>query len=99
VTHEHLDAILKSAGAKPGDGGFLELAGSATFTLYAAKDGANLTVPKVEGLKLEGELLVAKTKGGGAGAGAQMLYLVRTDVFAVAVDLSATQPPRRAGFG
>jgi hypothetical protein len=98
VTHEHLDAILKSAGAKAGEGGFLELAGGGTFTLYAAKEGASLTVPKVEALKAEGELLVAKTKGG-AGSGAQMLYLVRSDVFAVAVDLSASQPPRRAGFG
>ena len=95
MTGEHLDAILKAVSAKPGKDGFLTVPEGTTITLYLAHDGASLSVPKVEGVKGDGELLFARTTKG------ETFAIARADVYAVATDgATATgESPRRAGFG
>jgi len=93
MNQDQLEAILKAAGAKVGTDGYHTLPDGATLTLYCAKDGASLNVPKVEGVKLEGELVVARTKK-------ETFFVARGDVFGAGLELDKTsQPVRRAGFG
>lgn len=93
MTHEELGAILKAAGAKAGTDGYHTLPDGATLTLYVAKDGASLNITKVEGVKLEGELVVALTKR-------ETFYVGRADVFGASFEpQKPSQPARRAGFG
>ena len=96
MTGEHLDAILKKAQAKPEKGdkeGFLNLPEGATVTLYVARDGVNLTVSRVEALRLDGELVYARTSK------RETFAIGRSDLFAVAFDAAVGEPVRRAGFG
>ncbi len=94
MNQDQLEAILKAAGAKVGTDGYHTLADGATLTLYVAKDGASLNVPKVEAIKLDGELLVALTKK-------ETFFVARSDVFGAGLEANnkSTQPTRRAGFG
>jgi hypothetical protein len=94
MTGEHLDTILKNAGAKGEKDGFAALPDGTSMTLYIAHDGVSLTVSRVEGLKVEGELVHARTAKG------ERYAIARGDLFAVAIDGAATGTPvRRAGFG
>jgi len=94
MTGNHLEAILKQASAKLDKDGFLALPDGAAVTLYVAHDGASLTVSKVEALKLDGELVSARTSK------RETYTVVQSDVFALAVEGTVGQPPvRRAGFG
>jgi hypothetical protein len=94
MTGEHLDTILKNAGAKTEKDGFAGLPDGTSMTLYIAHDGVSLTVSRVEGLKVEGELVHARTAKG------ERYAIGRSDLFAVAIDGAATGAPvRRAGFG
>ncbi len=93
---EQLDAVLKSVSAKSGKDGFSALPEGVTITLYLAHDGASLSVPKVEAVKNEGDLVFART------VKRETFCFVKADIFAVATDGTATaagESPRRAGFG
>ena len=94
MTGDHLDAILKTSHAKTDKEGWHTLPEGGTLTLYVAFNGASLTVPRVESLRVDGELLYARS------AKRELFALARADVFAVALEASVTgQPVRRAGFG
>ncbi|WP_394848991.1 hypothetical protein LZC95_16260 [Pendulispora brunnea] len=93
MTGNHLEAILKQASAKLDKDGFLALPDGAALTLYVAHDGASLTIPKVDGVRLDGELVYART------VKRETYTVVQSDLFALAVDGAVGgQPARRAGF-
>ncbi len=95
MTGDHLDAILKLAGAKNDKEGWLALPEANTLTLHVAHDGASMTVSRIEALRQEGELVFARnTKR-------ELFVVVRSDVFAVALEAEAVagKVTRRAGFG
>jgi len=94
MTREELEHALKALSAKADKDGNWSVPAETTFTVYASHDGGTLTVSKVEGVKLEGELVLVSTHK------KEKFALVRSDVFAVATDGPATQTTRRtAGFG
>jgi hypothetical protein len=95
MTGEHMDAIVKLAGGKSDKDGWVVLPEGATMTLHVAHDGAAMTVPRVEAIKQEGELVFARNPK------KELFALVRSDVFAVALEGEASQGKvvRRAGFG
>jgi hypothetical protein len=64
-----------------------------TATLYASHGGVGLTVSRVEGVKVEGGLVSART------AKRETYMIELGDVFAVALEGSTLGPVRRAGFG
>jgi hypothetical protein len=92
MTGEHLESILKNAQAKAEKDGFHVLPEGAALTLYAAHDGVSLTVPRVEGVKIDGEIVYART------AKRETYALGKSDLFAVAIEGALGQPARRAGF-
>jgi hypothetical protein len=93
MTGEHLESILKSSQAKAEKEGWLAMSDGSTLTLYAAHDGVSLTVPRVEAVKLDGELVYART------VKRETFAIGRSDLFAVAMEGAVGQPVRRAGFG
>jgi hypothetical protein len=95
MTGDHMDAILKLAGGKSEKDGWVTLPEGSTMTLHVAHDGAGMTVPRVEAVKSEGELVYARNSK------RELFALVRSDLFAVALegDASTGKPARRAGFG
>jgi hypothetical protein len=95
MTGEHLDAILKVAGARNEKEGWLTLPDGSTMTLHVAHDGASMTVSRIEALRQEGELVYARNPK------RELFVVVRSDVFAVALeaDSIAGKVVRRAGFG
>ena len=95
MTGEHLDTILKAAGAKSDKDGWQTLPEGASLTLHVAHDGVGITVPRVDAVKQDGELVYARNPR------RELYAVVRLDVFAVAVDgeASAGKVTRRAGFG
>jgi hypothetical protein len=95
MTGEHLDAILKLAGAKSEKDGWLSLPDASTLTLHVAHDGASMTISRIDGLRQEGELVFARNPK------RELFVVVRSDVFAVALeaDSVAGKVVRRAGFG
>jgi hypothetical protein len=94
MTGDHLDAILKTAGARPDKDGWLGLDSGNTMTLHVAHDGASMTVSRVEALRADGELVYARNPK------REIFVVVRTDIFAVALEGEATagKVVRRAGF-
>jgi hypothetical protein len=95
MTGEHLEAILKVAGAKSEKDGWQTLPEGSTITLHVAHDGAGMTVSRIEGIKQDGELLFARNSK------KELFGLARVDVYAVAMEgeSSAGKVVRRAGFG
>jgi hypothetical protein len=95
MTGDHMEAILKLAGGKSEKDGWVTLPEGSTMTLHVAHDGAGMTVPRVEAVKSEGELVYARNSK------RELFALVRSDLFAVALegDASTGKPARRAGFG
>jgi hypothetical protein len=95
MTGEHLDAILKVAGAKTEKDGWQTLPDGSAMTLHVAHDGASMTVSRLEGVKQDGELVYARNPR------RELFVVVRSDVFAVALEgePSAGKVARRAGFG
>jgi hypothetical protein len=94
MTGDHLDAILRTAGAQPDKDGWWSAGGGVTMTLHVAHDGASMTVPRVDAIKTEGELVYARNPK------REIFIVVRTDIFAVALEGEATtgRVVRRAGF-
>ena len=94
MTGEHLDAILKMAGAKSEKDGWAALPEGNTMTLHVAHDGAAMTVPRVESLRQDGELVYGRNPK------REVFVVVRSDIFAVALetDAAAGRAARRAGF-
>ncbi len=95
MTGEHLDAILKVAGAKSEKDGWHTLPEGSAMSLHVAHDGASMTVSRIDALKQDGELVYARNPR------RELFVIVRTDVFAVALEgePSAGKVARRAGFG
>ncbi len=87
---EHFAAALKQLGAKNTKDEWKLVEGA--LTLYVAHDGVALTVSRVETIRVDGELVVAKTHKG------EVYSVAREDVFAVQADASPGQTSRRAGF-
>jgi hypothetical protein len=94
MTGDHLDAILKMAGAKADKEGWASLPEGGTMTLHVAHDGAAMTVPRVESLRQDGDLVYGRNPK------REVFIVVRSDIFAVALesDVSAGRVARRAGF-
>jgi hypothetical protein len=95
MTGEHLEAILKLAGAKAEKDGWIALPEGNTMTLHVAHDGAGMTIPRIDALRLDGELVVARTPK------REVFAVHRADVFAAALEgePAAGKVVRRAGFG
>ena len=95
MTGDHLDAILKMAGAKSDKEGWVSLPDGSTMTLHVAHGGSGMTVPRVESVKQEGDLVYARNPK------RELFALVRSDIFAVALEgePNAGKTVRRAGFG
>ncbi len=95
MTGEHLDAILKLAGAKSEKDGWSSLPDGNTMTLHVAHDGAAMNIPRIEAVKQDGELVYARNPK------RELFVVVRSDVFAAALEGEATagKVVRRAGFG
>lgn len=95
MTGEHLDAILKLAGAKNDKDGWSSLPDGNTMTLHVAHDGAAMNIPRIEAVKQDGELVYARNPK------RELFVVVRGDVFAAALEgeASAGKVVRRAGFG
>lgn len=91
MTEDHLTALLTTAEAKKDDKGFLRAAEGRNLSLYVASAGASLTVTRVEAVKIDKQLVHARTVRG------ETFVLALQDVFAGSVE----QPPsagRKAGF-
>jgi hypothetical protein len=95
MTGDHLDAILKTAGAKGDKDGWTVLPDGTAITLHVAHDGASMTVSRIEAIRQDGDLIFARNPK------RELFVVVRSDVFAVALDgeASAGKVVRRAGFG
>jgi len=95
MTGDHLEAVLKLAGVKSEKDGWSALPVGSTLTLHVAHDGASMSISRVEAIRQDGDLLYARNPK------RELYAVVRTDIFAVAVDGEATagKVTRRAGFG
>jgi hypothetical protein len=95
MTGDHLEAILKLAGAKGEKDGWASLPDGSTMTLHVAHDGAAMTISRIEAVRQDGELVFARNPK------RELFVVVRSDVFAVALEGEATagKVVRRAGFG
>jgi hypothetical protein len=89
MTQEHLSAILELISAKAEKDGWSTFPDGRGLTLYAAHDGVQLSVARVEAVKAG--LLRARTSKG------EIYLLALEDVFAAAAEATATQA-RKAGF-
>lgn len=91
MTKEQLAAVLEVAAAKLDGDGWSKLPEGRTMTLYAAHDGVQLVIPRVEAIAATGDLVKARTAK-------QEVYLVAlSDLFAASTE-AANAPARRAGF-
>jgi hypothetical protein len=95
MTGEHLEAILKVAGVKSEKDGWQSLPEGSAMTLHVAHEGASMTVPRIDGVKQDGELVYARNPR------RELFVVVRSDIFAVALEgeANAGKVARRAGFG
>jgi hypothetical protein len=90
MTEEHFGALLKAADAKR-EGDWFKAREGRQITLYAAANGANLTVARVEALRLDGGIVHARNTRG------ETYVLALVDVFAGATEGPQTET-RKAGF-
>ncbi len=91
MTKEHFQAVLATADAKPDKDGWAMTADERWLTLHVSRDGVALTVTKVVGLRLAGELVFARTSRG------DQFVLALADLFAASVEAPKEQA-RQAGF-
>ena len=92
MNQEHLSAVLATANVQPDKDGWATLEGDRTLTLYVANQGVSLNISRIEALRSEGPLLVARNQRG------ETFVLALADVFAAAVE-GAKSAARLAGFG
>ncbi|HVH45850.1 MAG TPA: hypothetical protein VM925_26030 [Labilithrix sp.] len=90
MTREQIEAILKNAQAKLDKENGYVLPDGSNVTFHVAHDGASLAFAKLEAVKIDGELLYAKSAK-------QTVAIVLSDVFAISVE-GGNQPRRAAGF-
>ena len=93
MTQEQLDAILKQLSAKLDKDGWWAMPEHTLLTLHVAHDGASLSVPRIEALRVEGAIVTARTPRN------ELHCIVRDDVFALASDGGGGEKGRRPGFG
>ena len=95
MTGDHLESILKHAAAKGDKDGWFSLPDGGTMTRHVAHDGASMTVPRIEAIRQEGDLVYARNPK------RETFVVVRSDVFSVALegDSGTGKVARRAGFG
>jgi hypothetical protein len=93
MTQEQLDAILKQLSAKLDKDGWWVMSEGTLLTLHVAHDGASLSVPRIEALRVEGAIITARSPR------REMHCIVRDDVFAAASDGGSGEKGRRPGFG
>ena len=91
MTEEHLNALLAAGEAKKDDQGSMRPAQGRTWTLYVVSGSASLTVSKVEALRVDKDLLHARTSKG------ELFIVSLKDVYAGAID-TPTGSARKAGF-
>ncbi len=92
MTDEHFMAIVQSAQAKKDGQGWWTTQEGRHLTLYVSSSSASLTVNRIEAVRLDGNLIKARTARG------ETYILALEDVFAAGID-PEPQGARRAGFG
>lgn len=93
MTSEELETVWKAFQTKK-DEGWHTLGEGGTMTLYVAHAGVSLTVPRIEAVRVEGEMVYARSPK------KELFAFAKGDVFALAREgAPAGQPARRAGFG
>ena len=94
MTGEHLDAILKMAGAKGDKEGWHNLP-DGTMTLHVGHGGVGMTISRIDAVRQDGELVVARNPK------RELFVVARSDIYAVALEgeVGAGKVARRAGFG
>jgi hypothetical protein len=90
---EHLGQVLKIAHAKTDKEGWDVLPEGTTLSLHVAYNGAGTTFGRVVAVKQEGDMLWARTPK------KDLFAMVRTDVYAIAVEGASQEGARRPGFG
>jgi hypothetical protein len=91
MTQEQLSAALEALSVKTDKAGWSTLPDGRTFTLYAAHDGAPLTIGRVEAVAGKNGLLRARTAKG------ELYALPVEGLFAVAAEATPAQA-RKPGF-
>jgi hypothetical protein len=93
MTEDMLRTVLDSSNGKMESEGWHRLPEHQLLTMYAAHDGVQLTVAKVEAVRVDKNVVRARTTRG------ETFFLALEDLFAVAVDGNPQQPTgRKAGF-
>jgi hypothetical protein len=90
MTSDQIASLLELAEPKKADGGWLEL-GVHHLTLHMGCNGASLSLARIEGVKLAGPLIFARSARGET-------HVVRLeDVFAGSIE-TQKEKGRKAGF-
>jgi len=93
MTEEMFRVVLETANAKSDKDGWSTLPEGRLMTIYAAHNGVQLTVAKVEGLKSASGFVKARTSKG------DVYILALEDLFATAFDAGTEAlAGRKAGF-
>lgn len=93
MTPEHLETIFKQAQAKEEKDGFRIMPEGTTLTFHVAHGGAGMSMPRVEAVRRDGDLLWARN------GKKDVCAIAAADVYAVLVEGQPGTPARRAGFG
>ncbi|MCU0681104.1 MAG: hypothetical protein MUF34_02370 [Polyangiaceae bacterium] len=88
----HFRAIMATAGATQGDEGWWQLPDGKFLTLHVAHNGVGLSVARGVGMREEGTLVFVRTVKG------ETFVLDQSDIFAGAIEGTATSSARTAGF-
>jgi len=91
MTEAHLEALLVVAEATADDEGWRRPSQGRTMTLHLAHDGAGLAISRVAALRLDRELLQARTAQG------EWYVIALADLFAGSVE-APKEGGRKAGF-
>ncbi|UQA55684.1 hypothetical protein [Polyangium aurulentum] len=93
MTEDMLRSVLDISNAKQDDDGWLRLPEHQLLTLYTAHEGVQLTVGKVEALRVAQGIVRARTTKG------DTYFVALQDMFAMSLDGGTqTTPGRKAGF-
>ncbi len=93
MTQEQLDAILKQLSAKLDKDGWWAMPEAQLLTVHVAHDGASLSVPRIEALRVEGAIVTTRSPK------REIHCIVLEDIFALATDGGGGEKGRRPGFG